>query len=103
MPNPKSRSGMGVVEENGPEAHKFRPGQRVVAVSWPARSNPKLDRSKAAGTFQQYLAVPEDVLVLLEILATLTGNVIMHLCIAVKRGADTVHVTAVPGSGRGER
>ena len=56
-------AGVGVVEQNGPGAHKFSPGQRVVAVPWPARSNPALDRSKAAGTFQQYLAAPEDTLV----------------------------------------
>ena len=64
--NFKPCAGVGVVEENGPGAHKFQRGQRVISILWPARSNPKLDRSKAAGTFQQYLAVPEDLLVILQ-------------------------------------
>jgi NADPH:quinone reductase-like Zn-dependent oxidoreductase len=56
---------MGVVEETGPGAHKFQRGQRVVAIKWPARSDPGLDTKKAAGTYQQYLAVHQDVLVTL--------------------------------------
>ena len=52
-----------MVEETGPGAHKFQPGQRVVALPWPTWSDPKLDPAKAAGTYQQYLAASEDVLV----------------------------------------
>ena len=51
------------MEENGPGAHKFPRGQRVVSVLWPSRSDPTLDHGKAMGTYQQYLAVQEDLLV----------------------------------------
>jgi NADPH:quinone reductase-like Zn-dependent oxidoreductase len=50
--------GMGVVEENGEGASKFRVGQRVVAASWPGHAGVPAN-GRPFGTFQQYLVVPE--------------------------------------------
>jgi NADPH:quinone reductase-like Zn-dependent oxidoreductase len=47
--------GVGVVEETGPSAKKFKAGDRVVAAGWGA--------VEGKGTWQQYRAVPESVLV----------------------------------------
>lgn len=44
--------GVGVVEENGPGAGKYKPGQRVVGAPWPVQSG--------NGTWQQYMAVSEE-------------------------------------------
>ncbi|GAB4815899.1 hypothetical protein N2152v2_002945 [Parachlorella kessleri] len=44
--------GVGVIEENGPGAGKYKPGQRVVGAPWPVQSG--------NGTWQQYMAVSEE-------------------------------------------
>jgi hypothetical protein len=49
-------AGVGVVKETGPNAMKFKIGQRVVSTDWGA--------SEGNGTWQQYCAVPESDLVM---------------------------------------
>ncbi len=53
----RSHAGVAKVVKNGPGCAKFSEGQRVVAVQWP--------QFQSQGTWQQYLAVPEDILVCL--------------------------------------
>ena len=60
-------AGLGVVEKNGPGASKFHPGQRVVSAAWGAATG--------NGTWQQYLAVPEQVLVSLIAPARFLGDI----------------------------
>ena len=47
---------MGTVEKNGPEATKFKVGQRVIGVPWPGAPH-------GNGTWQQYYVAPEHLLV----------------------------------------
>lgn len=46
-------AGVGVVKENGAGASRFRVDQRVVAAPWPS--------NVGNGTWQQYVAVKEEV------------------------------------------
>ena len=49
-------AGVGTVEKIGPDATKFKVGQRVVGVPWPGVPH-------GNGTWQQYYVAPESVLV----------------------------------------
>ncbi|KAL4427108.1 hypothetical protein ABPG77_001112, partial [Micractinium sp. CCAP 211/92] len=52
LPAVPGLDGMGVVEQNGPGASRFKPGQRVVATPF--------DTLTGQGTWQQYVVVPEE-------------------------------------------
>ncbi|KAK9829079.1 hypothetical protein WJX72_003772 [[Myrmecia] bisecta] len=55
LPAVPGSEGVAKVERNGPGASKFKEGQRVVAAPWPT--------FQGEGTWQQYVAVPEQHLV----------------------------------------
>lgn len=52
LPAVPGLDGMGVVENNGPGASRFKPGQRVTATPF--------DTAKGQGTWQQYVVLPEE-------------------------------------------